>query len=338
LGKYSRDAMSLLPLSIESIGTIVASGGLGIVVGFVVGRRQPTIRSLATSQSTSDEENEEAKASIETMMVSLHDLTAEVGEQVGQHSSRVSEITHALDPKKPDDSAQIVSAGESLVSANEDLQAALADAKAEIEWQRSELRRSIREARTDALTGLPNRRAFDQELSRSIATFRRKAMPFCLVMMDIDRFKQLNDQHGHMIGDQVLKAFARCLTETFRETDFVTRYGGEEFAAILPQTTLREALTCADRARNSIALYRCSAGEIELTVTASFGVKEITAGETNAEIITRTDEALYAAKESGRNCCCFREGTTIHKFAPEPPKPMADNSCADSNNIEDSLN
>src|SRR6185503_7619557 len=106
--------------------------------------------------------------------------------------------------------------------------------------------------RTDALTGLANRRAFDDELNRRFAEWQRRKTMFSLLILDVDHFKKFNDTHGHQAGDAVLTGVAATLRQTFREMDLVARYGGEEFAAILPVTNLTEALRAAERARAAI--------------------------------------------------------------------------------------
>ena len=295
----------------------------GIMVRLIRTNRDPLpiVKINTDSTAIATDQSVGAKLQIDFLMASLFDLTSHVGDQVGQHSLRMDEITKSLNSSSSTGSDLILTAGKLLVTANHELQSELSDAKAEIEKQRDELSRSVIESRTDALTGLQNRRAFDQELVRTLAIYRRKSTPFTLLMLDIDHFKRLNDQHGHMVGDQVLKAFARCLTGVFRETDFIGRFGGEEFAAILPQTLLHEGLIAAERTRKAIADCRYAAGEDELQVTASIGVKEISGGESDSELIQKTDEALYAAKRGGRNCCWFHDGITVQQHNPDSPQP-----------------
>ena len=137
------------------------------------------------------------------------------------------------------------------------------------------------------------------------------------MIIDIDYFKRFNDRYGHLVGDQLLKCFARCLTNTFRETDFVARFGGEEFVAILPNTSLEDAFNTAERVRDLIEISRYKVGDLDLQLTASIGIKEVECGEIDEELIQRADEALYAAKNGGRNRCCYHDGTTLRFFFPE---------------------
>lgn len=302
---------------ISLITALAVAFALGAAFGLSMGRRRAAEAVSNSSFATDKTDVESEKFKIDTMMSSFHDLTSEVGTQVDQHSSRVTEITDSLDTSGGSQPQGVLAAGTMLVQANQNLQTALCEAKAEIERQREELQQSLREARTDALTGLPNRRAFDQEILRSIASRRRQKVSFSLMMLDIDHFKHVNDRHGHMVGDQVLKAFARRLSETFRDTDFVARIGGEEFAAILPRTPLHEALSIAERTRAEIARCHYSGGEIELQVTASVGLKEAGPEETDSELFKLVDAALYQAKRTGRNCCCYHDGQGIKRGGAE---------------------
>lgn len=112
----------------------------------------------------------------------------------------------------------------------------------------------ISEARTDALTGLKNRRSFNEELNRQFAQRQRQGSLFSVLLIDIDHFKQVNDSLGHLAGDSVLRAISERLTKTLREMDLIYRYGGDEFAVICPGTRLREVATAAERIRNAIAM------------------------------------------------------------------------------------
>ena len=150
---------------------------------------------------------------------------------------------------------------------------------------------------TDSLTGLPNRRAYDQEIERKLAYFKRHQRCFCLIIFDIDRFKHVNDTFGHDSGDSVLKQIAQVLQLTIREIDVLARIGGEEFAIILPNTGLQTAAEVAERCRSSIHQATFVCGQ----VTASFGVADSHKNDSKEDIYRRADESLYQAKQQGRN-------------------------------------
>jgi diguanylate cyclase (GGDEF)-like protein len=146
-------------------------------------------------------------------------------------------------------------------------------------------------ARTDDLTGLPNRRAWDEELPKELLRAQRGRHPLCVAMLDLDRFKDYNDQHGHQAGDRVLKQAAGAWGERLRGTDTLARYGGEEFTLILPGCDMDEALRVAEELR--------AATPAEQTV--SVGVARWDGEETPDELLARADAALYVAKSAGRD-------------------------------------
>ena len=159
----------------------------------------------------------------------------------------------------------------------------------------------VAEARTDALTGLKNRRSFDEELHRQFAQRQRQGTVFSLLLIDLDHFKQVNDTHGHLSGDLVLQSVARLLTKTLREMDLVYRYGGDEFAVICPGSRLHEATTAAERIRQTVAKSPVLLKTGSTTVTLSVGVAEVDGSEIADGMLQHADEALYAAKQAGRN-------------------------------------
>ena len=156
-------------------------------------------------------------------------------------------------------------------------------------------------ARTDALTGLSNRRSLMEAFGREHARVQRGATGFCVVLADIDHFKQVNDRHGHDIGDEVLKRVAASMRAAAREIDEVARWGGEEFLTLLPACRRDEAAAVAERMRAQVQGLSIDAAGMALSISASFGVSEFQAGDTIDACIHRADEALYKAKRDGRN-------------------------------------
>lgn len=157
-------------------------------------------------------------------------------------------------------------------------------------------------ALTDTLTGVPNRRALDEDLGRICHLANRHNESHSLILVDLDHFKAVNDTHGHLIGDQVLRMSADGLTRTLRNSDRVYRFGGEEFAVLLPHTDAPHAREAAERIRlalASLALDRLVGAP--LCITASCGVATHLAGEGPEQWLARADEALYRAKQAGRN-------------------------------------
>ena len=192
--------------------------------------------------------------------------------------------------------------------ANRSLQSELAEAREELEQQRRQLASLVAEARTDALTGLPNRRSFDEELGRRLDQWRRNQVPLSLLLIDIDHFKAINDRFGHPTGDAALRWTAQIVRGALREMDVPARYGGEEFAAILPGTQLSGASNVAERLRATIAARTFDEDAARLAVTVSIGVSTSLADDSPAGLISRADEALYQAKQHGRNRAFARDG------------------------------
>ncbi|HST56200.1 MAG TPA: diguanylate cyclase [Solirubrobacteraceae bacterium] len=158
-----------------------------------------------------------------------------------------------------------------------------------------------RRAHTDSLTGLPNRRALDDTFKRMLAQASRTVAPLSVVLLDLDHFKRVNDTFGHDRGDEVLAAVAGVLTESVRASDFVARFGGEEFVVLLPATDLQGALRAAENIAQKLATAHTP--KLDRLVTASFGVAGFPEHGVDAETLVRyADHALYQAKQDGRNC------------------------------------
>lgn len=154
------------------------------------------------------------------------------------------------------------------------------------------------QSQTDGLTGLKNRRAFDVRLQEEFARARQTGSPLALALLDVDRFKAYNDSYGHPAGDEVLRSIARILRDSARPYDFVGRYGGEEFAAILPGTARAGALVVAEKIRRSVQ----GAVWPNTPVTMSIGVALVDVDiESATDLLKRADEALYRSKHTGRN-------------------------------------
>ena len=164
------------------------------------------------------------------------------------------------------------------------------------------LLRLYRESTQDPLTGLINRRALMKRLTSEIAHLAEGRIPFSILMFDLDRFKRINDNYGHLIGDKVLKATATVLQSGLRQHDIIARFGGEEFVAVLPACGSNEALAIAERIRGSCHGTQLAApnGDI-IRLSTSIGVTEYEPGEAIEATLNRVDESLYKAKELGRN-------------------------------------
>jgi diguanylate cyclase (GGDEF)-like protein len=159
-----------------------------------------------------------------------------------------------------------------------------------------------RQARTDSLTGLVNRRDFDDRLGRELEKAGSFGYDLTLVLCDIDHFKQINDRYGHLAGDDVLRAVGRVFQESVRDRDIAARYGGEEFVLVLPATPLLGGRRLSERIRRSLEQLHVETADGErISVTASFGAASFPAHGSPERLLAAADEALYDAKRSGRN-------------------------------------
>ena len=166
---------------------------------------------------------------------------------------------------------------------------------------RTRLEETQQQALRDALTGLPNRQAYEERLASEIARTKRYNTPLSMVVWDVDKFKTINDNYGHAGGDRVLKVIAEMLSGHVRETDFVARYGGEEFVMLMPETKAEMAVQVANKLREDIAQTPFHFHDVRVEVTISAGVAEYQQDELVTSLFERADAALYAAKEAGRN-------------------------------------
>ena len=182
-----------------------------------------------------------------------------------------------------------------------------------------EFEETERSARTDPLTGLANRRVFDDALDREIRRSRRYGWPLTVVMADLDHFKEVNDAFGHLLGDLVLERIGEILRHAVREADVVSRYGGEEFAIVLPETPRVGGFAVAERIRRRVGQIFSQSGvgghEIEMSISCGLATYPED-GLHAVEIVARADEALYGAKRAGRNrvCVFHREKRKAFRF------------------------
>lgn len=198
----------------------------------------------------------------------------------------------------------IVTATREMETRSQLLEKRLQQTKAEITELRGNLDQARNEARTDGLTGVANRKAFDEVISREMTRAAEENGSLCLLIGDIDFFKKFNDTYGHRTGDQVLRLVASCLKGGARETDTVARYGGEEFAVIMPDVTPEAAESIANEIRETVQgreLVKRSTGETLGRVTMSIGIGVFRPGDEPSTLIERADACLYEAKHNGRN-------------------------------------
>ncbi len=245
----------------------------------------------------------------------LGDLVKSLGEVLVEDQDEQTEIVHQINHLKdviesdaPLDAIKreamsVISAigriAELRQHSRQDMLGVLTD---KLQSLRTELSEARREMELDPLTRLYNRKAFDQHFLRTFELSKLSGQPVCLLMVDLDHFKRINDRFGHPAGDLVLRNFAECCTQTFpRRSDFVARYGGEEFAIILQETAADAARMLGERLLQATRALHLYYENQEMRVTASMGLAELGLTDDAASWLRRADSALYRAKESGRN-------------------------------------
>lgn len=238
-----------------------------------------------------------------TAMVSASlGATASFGDSMEDITGRLEQVTNPKQLKSVFGSA--VTATKEMKNNTRELERKLEESKQKIAELNKNLDEVRSESRTDGLTGIHNRKSFDEQLKAATETAMANNSEVCLLLGDIDHFKNFNDTYGHQTGDQVLRLVARSIKNNVKGRDIAARYGGEEFAVILSQTNLRDAVKLGDSIREVIQgkeLVKRSTGESLGTVTMSFGAARYVAGEPIEALIKRADACLYAAKRSGRN-------------------------------------
>ena len=199
----------------------------------------------------------------------------------------------------------LVSSTATFKAKSETIGQKLEESTKEIEALRKNLEQVTNASQRDFLTGVYNRRTFEQLFDEQLLVSREQKAELSLLMLDIDHFKRFNDKFGHLLGDEVLKTVAHALTNTLKGRDIVARFGGEEFIIMLPETPIEGAVRVAEMIRSTIAskeLKQRNTGENYGTITVSIGVSRLRLdSDTLPTLIKRADDALYRAKRDGRN-------------------------------------
>jgi diguanylate cyclase len=309
---------SLLAATLPNVMIDVVLGFSAFAAGMVIGycyfrfaapaapEAEPVVKAQLPTEAAA---NDAARTNMAAQQ--LRDLAQNVASDVGAHNTLVGSISEQLDALKGDDQASgdaIRAAATRMLEANKKLQLRLEDAERKIQIQAEEIRTQQTEARTDALTKLANRRAFDSCLEENIRRFEEESRPFTMLIFDVDHFKQFNDMHGHQAGDEVLRSVGRTLARIVKAGDLPCRYGGEEFAIVMSNTKVGEGQVAAERVRRAIEGMSVQFAGKMLRVTASIGVAESAAGEDGAQLLRRADDSVYASKKAGRNCSYWHDG------------------------------
>lgn len=295
------------PFAIASIlsATLLAFVAAGL------GAMQIAAQTAKFSHASAPESPPEADATgpqLEQELAAILALIKSYLQSNTRFSSSLSRVQESLPSLATPEQVRVVL--QLLIAESERMQRDTSELKTSLDQSRSQiedLRTHLDEAQElglrDSLTEVGNRRCFDRALTREVAHAHAKKSPLSLVMGDIDHFKRVNDDFGHLVGDEVLKMFARLLSENVKGRDTVARYGGEEFALILPDTTTDEAAGLADRIRLELGAkkFALKDGRKLGKLTASFGVAELSGADDAELLFQRADAKLYEAKCSGRD-------------------------------------
>lgn len=256
-----------------------------------------------------EEEAERISASFERIMSDMAASTTQADTQASEFSSHLENWSEAL--SKQGCSSSLGAEISSLLDETRDMQSAVSHLQArlyasneEIEALKQEVVRAREEAISDALTGLANRKGLDDELARCLSQALETDTHPSLMIADIDLFKRVNDTYGHLFGDKVIRAVAHVIRQNVKGKDTASRYGGEEFVVLLPDTPPEGAAKVAETIRNAVENSRiknAENGDIIGKVTLSFGVTSFRPGDTASSLIERADKALYQSKQNGRN-------------------------------------
>lgn len=303
--------MNELPGWLPQLNYTVALAAVA-TIGYAIGRRRK--RSEDTTALKAQREIERAQS----VARELERIGAAVRKHLAKHHASVARFKERVNDLTSHEEAEtwkkLCEEADDFLKPTLRLAHEFAQAYDQLRQQMTHLM-AFTEVRTDPLTGVRNRRALDEVLATMFAMKSRYDQAFSVVIFDIDHFKQVNDEQGHLTGDRVLRTFAALLSDSIRETDVVARYGGEEFVIIMPQTELENAAAFCERLRAMVERNAI----VDIKVTVSGGVATAHDGDDVQGLLNRADEALYHAKESGRNRVFRHDGTHIEPVQAATP-------------------
>ena len=286
---------------------VLASVVASLAAGYFIGRM--TTHSDQERRACRERENS-LRALIEVLR-SVQELSTDVDHR----NSEMAEVRRHVDDIHVTGEMEVIRQEilgqiKTILDSNQKLEEDLTFARCRMEEQAEELDRTRREAHTDSLSGVANRKAFDEKLKLLFGYHRRDGIPFALMLADLDRFKWINDSYGHQAGDRVISQLGRLLAQLVREGDFVARFGGDEFAVLLPRCDVETAVKVANRIRTETTRANFGVARSEQTaITVSVGLALARQGDTSESLFIRADEALYASKKAGRNQVCCQDAT-----------------------------
>lgn len=318
-----QSGLTLIVLGVVALGL----GGVAALLSWQAVKLKAQVRSQAGGGSTApaqplaivnktDAPTPDIQQRTETLATSqliIRDLVSDLKQLVGSMIERSATHANKMEGYKVSIQQAMTVAGveeierlllgeiAEMQEANARSQAELEQANARIREQETVLENLQSDANTDFLTQLANRRSIETALETECSRAERYGNPISVIMIDIDLFKTVNDTHGHAVGDKVIQTVAHVMEVSIRQTDQAGRYGGEEFLILLPETKLASAKLVAEKIRAAVEAAGYKHGRTLVRVTISAGVGEYRHGEGRDAFVTRVDQALYTAKQEGRN-------------------------------------
>jgi diguanylate cyclase len=275
-----------------------------VLVGLVIGYYMAYTAAAARDQEVAHKEREATLSALLKVLENTEKLSSDVDTR-NEELAKVGQKVEDLDVtgEFADVQHEVLEQIAKVIHMNKQLESDLSCARYQLEEQAQELDHARKEARTDALSGTFNRKAFDETLEYLLSKMRRDNDSFSLVLCDIDRFKWVNDTHGHAAGDKVVSVVGETLKDSVRGDDYVARYGGDEFAILLRHATGEQCALVAQRICERIARMNFDAGTTgeRCAVTLSMGLATAQQGESSQSLLERADRALYESKHQGRN-------------------------------------
>ncbi len=282
------------------LGLAVGTGLLlfGLLLGYWLGRKSAPSVNVDRQEFLS-------------FLKNLSSWTSEYSGDVSKYQSQLRSIDARFRSNTVVPREEMLDVLNQIMQANRQLQERLDSAEEKLDEQTGQISSYLTEARTDGLTGLLNRRAFDKATDELFAEWTKKDQQFALGLIDIDHFKQINDTYGHPAGDAVLQHISKILQSELRDSFCIARYGGEEFAVLVKDSAANIA-AALDELRHTIGQVQVTHDSHVIAVTLSAGSAEIEAGDKIGKLVRRADEALYAAKLGGRNRVYLHDGNICH--------------------------
>lgn len=282
---------------------------IGVGVGFYLGRGTH----VGEDRLIAQREREATLKAVMTLLSSAEQLTSDVD----RHNTEIQEVGRDIEGMQMTGELEhvqqvLLKQISEVIQSNQRLEEDLTYTRHRMEQQAQEIDETRREARTDALSGVANRKDFDEQLHYMLTVFKREQTSFVIVLADVDHFKWINDTHGHQAGDRVVSHVGELFKQCLRPGDYVARYGGDEFGLLFPNTDLQNGVELAEKIR--VALNRSNFnvglnGE-RVAATFSMGVAAVQSGDSSEALFERADKALYMSKNGGRN--------QVNVFRPEP--------------------